>query len=61
MTFIINLFPAVAVTGFAALSEVGWDLEFTVVLVIIALIFIGSLLTVKLGKNIEQTYEVKPE
>ena len=61
VTFIINLFPAVAVTGFAALSEVGWDLEFTVVLVIIALIFIGSLLTVKLGKNIEQTYEVKPE
>lgn len=61
VTLIINIFPAVAVTGFAALSEVSWDLEFVGVLVIIALIFMGSLLTVRLGKKIEQTYEVKPD
>lgn len=61
VTFIINLFPAVAVTGFAALSEIGWDVEFMVVLFIIACIFVGSLLVVRLGKSIEQTFEVKGE
>lgn len=57
----INIAPAITVTGFATLSEIGWDLEFGTVLGIIAVILVMGIATMRLGKGLEQTLERKPD
>ncbi|PNV68018.1 MFS transporter [Enteroscipio rubneri] len=56
----INIAPAISVTLFATLSEIGWDLEFATVLGIIVAILVMGIVTMRLGKHLEQTLERKP-
>lgn len=57
----INIAPAISVTLFATLSEIGWDLEFATVLGIIVAILAMGIVTIRLGKRLEQTLERKPD
>lgn len=57
IAMIINIAPAISTTAFTTLTQISWDLQFGVVLGLIALIFILSLITVYFGKSIKQTLE----
>lgn len=57
IAMIINIAPAISTTAFTTLTQISWDLEFGVVMGLIALIFALSLTTVYLGKSIKQTLE----
>lgn len=57
IAMIINLAPAISTTAFTTLTQISWDLQYSVVLCLIALIGILSLITVFQGKSIKQTLE----
>lgn len=49
----INITPAIGAFAFAALAEIGWDLFFSVVLGIVVVIFVCSVVTVRLGSRVK--------
>lgn len=53
----VNLAGAVSATAFAAVADISWDAEWIMALVLIAITLVLGLSTVKLGKNLKQTYE----
>lgn len=55
----INIAGAVSVALFSLVAEVSWDLEWTVTLGFIVVIFVLGLLIERWGKSLKQTYEEK--
>lgn len=58
---VMNITPAIGATGFAVLAEMSWDLEFSITLALIVTIFVFSIATIFLGRNIQQTLEARDQ
>ncbi len=57
IAMIINIAPAISTTAFTTLTQISWDLQYSVVLCLIALISILSFITISQAKSIKQTLE----